>query len=350
MNTIAFSCARCGALLKVLKTFAGKTILCPRCAKKTPVPGDPQAAEPGAMSGEGSQERTSPGAAAKTVRPEESFVVTPPSTPPSAVHRTTTPPEAPSAPPSPAPASPVAAEEGIWKQRLERKEAEIRALSDRIRDLETQLETTRMRLERAERELAACQARNADELERRRAEWTAQAQAELEAARAVIARLEQELRERAAAPSGGVPSAAAIEQALVTRGGDFDWESEAARADVALSDLRKVSFSRFLRAAIAIHVAILGLTSVGYLFRRVRPPEARPEPNPPAAAETNRPAAGAAPSPAALPSPVPAPSSAPPVTSPSPASPSAPTPPKEWETLPAPGETPPPPTDIELKL
>lgn len=35
---IEFACSNCGANLKVLKAFAGKTIMCPKCAKKTVVP------------------------------------------------------------------------------------------------------------------------------------------------------------------------------------------------------------------------------------------------------------------------------------------------------------------------
>jgi len=154
-------------------------------------------------------------------------------------------------------------EDPLWKERLERKEAEIRTLRERVRELETQLETARLRLERTEGDLASLRSKNADEMERKRAEWTAQSRAELEAARAVIARLEKELRDRTdVAPAGGA-SAAAIEQSLLKRGEDFDWESEAARADVALSDIQKISFFRFIRAALVLHVLVLGLTSLG---------------------------------------------------------------------------------------
>ncbi len=344
MNTIAFSCARCGAALKVLKTFAGKTILCPRCAKKTPVPTETEPA--GRMSGEApapsAPVKSFPADAAMTEQPSKSAAA-----PLSPSPETKEP--APAPPPvSALSSSSVSGEDRVWKERLDRKEAEIRLLSERIKELETLLETSRLRLERAERELASVQTRHAEDMERQRLEWTAQSRAELEAARAVITRLEQELRERASAPAGENVSAAAIERDLLKRGGEIDWESEAARADVAMSDLRKVSFARFLRAAVAIHLVVLGLTSLGYLYRRIRPKE--PEPEVPTAAVATGGSVTQAPpgSAGAETGTVTAPIPATPATSPPP-SPVAPSSTQEWETLPVPGETPRP-TDIELKL
>ncbi len=273
---IAFACEKCAASLKVLKSLAGKTIQCPKCSKKTAVPG-------------GARPPAAPG---KNAAPPPPAVSSKPPLP-------AVPPPPPPKTPSFAGAVPAAAPDEALAARVRDLEQKLEHQTRDLRTMEQRLDVARLRMERAEQEKQELAARKSDDRGRLEAELSAHFQAELEAARKTIARMEEKVQQatvdRLQRTKETGRTAVEIEKALLENPDDALTESETLVPDAVLSDIRESRFGRYIRLAIVIHAVVLGLTSIVYIRNRISPP---PPPDEAGGASTNAVPAVASPVPA----------------------------------------------------
>lgn len=378
---ISFPCAVCSAGLKVLKSFSGKTIQCPKCAKKTLVPGgapkEAPASQPAAPAAPAAVE-ASPPAPAPAVSPAPASVPAPVEKPTATAEPSPAPKPAVASSPAPAPVStpvpapvsapvPVAAPAAVAPavveadatliKRVREQEQKTEALLRQMEEMELKLDVARLRAEKAEQERQALETRKESDRAKLKDELSVHYQAEMEAARKTINRLEEKVQEAtqarlAAAPATGARTAARIEKELLENPDEAMIESETAIPNAVMADIRESRFSRYIRTAILIHVILLGATSVGYIKHLMAKEEVAAEgeggTNAPPVTVVS-PAADAVP---AVEASAPPSASAPAVKTPSAVEPSA-TPAAakaNTEALPAPGEKPPSDTSVELGL
>jgi DNA-directed RNA polymerase subunit RPC12/RpoP len=339
---ISFPCGNCGAGLKLVKSLAGKMILCPKCAKKTLVPGGAPPPAPAA-----------PESPASAPEPSPASVAAAPSDTPPASSPATPPPKPPARPPVTLPQT-----DDSLQPRLREQDAKLEVLTRQMQDMELRLEVARLKTEKAEQEKNALLTQKATDKLRLQEELSTHFQAELEAARKTITGLEGRVREaterRLASPAAsGGRTAAQIEKELLENPDDALTEAETAVPDAVMAAITQSRFSRYIRTSIVIHAIIMGLTSVGtikgYFIKEPVPAEAGDSATnavpikavSPSAVDTAavKPAA-AEPAAAAVP-----PGGAEPATLP-PKS----TEEKKMEALPAPGEKPPSDTQVNLGL
>jgi DNA-directed RNA polymerase subunit RPC12/RpoP len=316
MDCISFECGNCGATLKVRAGFAGRSVQCPKCAKKTLVPA------PGVES--------APAAPAPAVRQSAPAPAPEPPGPEPVPAAKPTEPQVSAA--APAPQSAAAADTSTFTARIEQLEKDLAAATERAgaaeKSLQEELAAAKQRAEEAEQKAAAAataasEAKTAAGLdaEALQEETRVRFEAELRAARATITELQGKLsaayQERVlGAEPVAAPSPAAADDADIVD------------ADALLADMSALKFGKYLRAAILLHAAVVLVTSIGYFIRL-----ARPEPPPEEEAPAEAPAESTA---------VPGVVESEPVPAPEPSTERPKTElEKQVESLPVPGEKPP---------
>lgn len=374
---IEFSCANCGVTLKVLQGFAGKTIQCPKCAKKTRVPavGATPEKRPAAAGGVASssvpEEKATPVVEPVPLSLERP---TPAPEPPAPVRNLPVEPRLSPVPASPPLAEPAPLVEDRLQPRLGEQEERVEAMTRQMRDMELRLDVARLKTEKVTQEKQELAAQKATDRLRLQEELSVHFQAEIEAARKTITRLEEKVREAtqqrlSSGAAAGGRTAAQIEKELLENPDDALTESETAVPDAVMADISKSRFSRYVRTSILIHAVLLGVTSVGmikaYFVKEAPPVEAGGAvTNAVPASAVSPSAVSGAPIPAAVVLPSPAvpvpPVSTPPAASVAPAAALAPAggsaPSRKGaeenkiEALPAPGEKPPAASQVELGL
>jgi DNA-directed RNA polymerase subunit RPC12/RpoP len=363
---ISFACGNCAAALKVLKSFAGKSIQCPKCAKKTAVPGgtpkEEAAAPAPATTPVPATAASEPAVVPPPEPPKAAEILPPVATAPAKPVAAAPAPKAEPAPvpkveppapkveaPVPAPVQPV----DTVQPKLREQEQKIEALTRQMRDLELRLDVERLKAEKAEQEKQALAGRKADERLRLQEELSVHFKAEVEAARQTITRLEDKVREateqRLATPAPGARSAAQIEKELLQNPDETMMEAETAVPDAVMAQIRDSRFGRYLRTAIVIHAVLLGVTSIGLIrgYFVKPPPEGADGAGTNTVTAVSAPASEAAPAAPAAPAaavaePGPAASAEKPADKPAAAGP--------LEVLPAAGEKPPTETQVDLGL
>jgi len=243
---IAFNCEKCGAGLKVKDGVAGHTVLCPKCGKKTQVPrgSDAEDGAPAGVRAEGPA--AEPGPAAPT-RPAEQPTPKPPVEPASAASALRDDAEA------------------------QRREAEVRDLTERVRSMQEERDAARdaAREAAAKADAAKSAAGEAGRARETEIEKTAvgRYEADLAAKEQRIAELEKQLSERPMRAPAVVP--VPLPRRAPRAGVAASGASEAVNPDALIADISKSCFGKHLRTAILIHVVIIVLTSVAYLMRVV---------------------------------------------------------------------------------
>lgn len=297
MTLIAFECERCGAGLKVRKMLAGRTIQCPKCGRKTAVPGPDTTPEtPGTV-----ESSETPGTAES---PDSPVAVTPVTVDAAAHDR----------------------RNALLLQQVQILESQLADAAQTARAAQQESAGLREALNGCKESVSATShdavdGRLASELEATRRRMEAQEQR--------IGTLQEQLSQAQAA----IASGSALPPSAVT----FDDHAE---AESLLAGMRSVSFPKILRTAVLIHAVIVLGTSIGYFYNMWR--NRQPEPVQTEAEATAEPAVDALPAGNADASIEPPPSAAPA----SPAVPAvAPSRPKSEierriESLPEPGERP----------
>lgn len=355
---VSFSCANCASSLKVLKSFSGKLIQCPKCTKKTPVPdlaaksesapAEPAVPAPAAETPKPVSEETAPAAASV---PKIDI----PDAPPAVAKPPAAKPVAPT--PKPEAAAPSRPSEDL-RPLLDGQEKKLEAMMRQMKDMELRLDVARLRAEKAEQEKQSLAVRKEQDRAKLQDELSAHFKAEIEAARRTIGRLEENVRDATRqrivkASSIDGRTAAQIEKELLENPDDALTEAETAVPDAVMADIRQSRFSRYVRASLLIHAVLLAVTSVGVITAYFWPPPEGEE-----GAGTNTVTAVSAPVSAEETAPVAAATNATAPDSPAPAvkpDAAAVVPPAtvkpivpETEALPEPGEKPPSDTSVKI--
>jgi len=235
---IEFSCAKCGANLKVRAAFGGHSVQCPKCGKKTDVP---KAGENMAQSaGQVAVPSTNHAVADAGLKTEE-------------------------------PSLPI--------PDMSMYDKQISTMAKKIREMEAQLEVAKLRAEQSEKARQEALKEKKTEREQIECEISGHYQAEIEAARASVAelkaRLSQEYRKRIELQAEeGNRTCAEIERDLLASGvPEIDGEN-IVDPDALISEITTLPFGKYLRIAVALHVCFILLTSIGYFFRLAK---AKPE-------------------------------------------------------------------------
>jgi DNA-directed RNA polymerase subunit RPC12/RpoP len=355
---VSFSCANCASSLKVLKSFAGKAIQCPKCTKKTLVP------DPGAKPGPAPAESDAPAAPVAASKPADAPV------PKTIIPEAPKPePIAAVKPPAPKPAAPAPKADAVsaarptedLQPRLNEQGQKLEALMRQMKDMELRLDVARLKAEKAEAEKQALAAQKEKDRAKIQDELSVHFKAEIEAARRTIVRLEEKVQDatqqrlvKASALDGR--TAAQIEKELLENPDDALTESETAVPDAVMADIRESRFGRYVRASLMIHVVILAVTSLGLIKTYfVKPPEGVDEGGTNTVTTVSSPAASgeAAPAPVEAAPAATVPSETAPVEKPAGTAGTAPVKAKPIvpeEALPAPGEKPPSDTSVNLGL
>jgi hypothetical protein len=225
--------------------------------------------------------------------------------------------------------------------RVREQEQKTETLLRQMQEMELKLDVARLRAEKAEQERQTLEMRKEIDRAKVKDELAVHYQAEIEAARKTINRLEEKVQEvtqarLAATPVMGARTAARVEKELLESPDEALTESETAVPNAVMAPIRQSRFSRYLRTAILCHVVLLGVTSIGYIMHAW----SRQEPSAGGEGGTNAPPTAAVSSASAT---LPAKTRS--STSPVPAGAA-----NKVEELPAPGEKPPAGTSVELGL
>lgn len=323
---MSVACTNCAAALKLLKSFAGKTIKCPKCSKKTLVPGDSvkeeqpaaRSAAPAAPAAPPVEAVSLPSVPAPAAAPEPPVAAAPlePSAAPAVcisepapAPAVSLPPPAPGvpapAPAAPAPAAsapapvsaapaPVAAPAPALAPapapapavdltpRLHDQEQKIEQLMRQMREMDLRLDIERLKAEKAMQEKQALASLKATERLHLQEELSVHFKAEMVAAQQTISRLEEKIRtateQRLETPPPGTRTAAQIEKELLENPDETMMESETAVPDAVMAQIRDSPFGRYVRTAVLIHVVLLVVTSIGMIRGYfVKPPPAEGE-------------------------------------------------------------------------
>ncbi len=273
-NKLQFQCGRCDARLTVKNMLAGRKINCPKCHKKIQVPSTDNgiAKVPEDLAAVSRQEtrKNTPATEASAT-----FIGSKAQTPEAPAASASSPAEEkPAPPPSSAPTEDVsAARTRIEEQerQLAKRQAEVERLEGELEsERKTQAEETaslRTEIKNITESLQAVRA----EADRREKQAPAPAPGNdeaLEDARRRIAELERQLaatrrqaQAAAAANRHGDQSAAIPEE---------DEGEEGPDPDLLIAHLQKSTLRRGLRMSLLAHVAVLMLTSLGFLYWTIR--------------------------------------------------------------------------------